>query len=255
MAAFRIFLMYLIIASPFDGIVDFFEKGGLAMIPLAICSMVAVTIVILRAFSLRRESVLPRVVEGEIERLAPGASPDSILQLVREDPAALSCLTRTALDHLRVPRADNTEAVQTRARREIMRLESGLPVLELIVGISPLLGLLGAVLGLVKVFQNLGSGKEAVDTLAIALGISEALYTTIFGLAIAVPTLVAYTYFARKVEGMSVEMESLMAELLSKCYFRKTSRPPAPPNSPDAGYAGPAEPYPVQSPLSGIPSV
>lgn len=217
--------MHLILASPFDTIVSFFTKGGWFMLPLALCSFVAVTIVILRAVALRRESVLPRVVEGEIERLAPGSSPDSIHQLVREDPAALSCLTRTALEHLRVPRADNTEAVQTRARREIMRLESGLPVLELIVGISPLLGLLGAVSGLVRVLTDFGGTHSANDTSAIAAGISEVLHTTIFGLAIAIPTLVAYTYFARKVEGMAVEMESLMGELLSKCYFRKAARP------------------------------
>lgn len=247
--------MHLILASPFDTIVSFFTKGGWFMIPLALCSFVAVTIVILRAVALRRESVLPRVVEGEIERLAPGASPDSIHQLVREDPAALSCLTRTALEHLRVPRADNTEAVQTRARREIMRLESGLPALELIVGISPLLGLLGAISGLVNVFSNLGSGKTSADTLGVALGIAEALNTTIFGLAIAIPTLIAYTYFARKVEGMSVEMESLMADLLSKCYFRKAGRAPAPPAAADAAYSAPPEPYPVRGPLSGAPSL
>lgn len=246
--------MQPILASPFDTIVLFFERGGWFMIPLAMCSMVAVTIIILRAVALRRESVLPRVVEGEIERLAPGASPESLHQLVREDPAALSCLTRVAIEHLRVPRVDNTEAVQTRARREIMRLESGLPALELIVGISPLLGLLGAISGLVNVFSNLGSGKAAADTLGVALGIAEALNTTIFGLAIAIPTLIAYTYFARKVEGMSVEMESLMADLLSKCYFRKASRPPTPPPAaPDPAYAPPAEPYPARSPLSGAP--
>lgn len=247
--------MHLILASPLDTIVAFFTKGGWFMIPLAICSFVAVTIVILRAFALRRESVLPRVIEGEIERLAPGANPDSLHQLVREDPAALSRLTRTALEHLRVPRADNTEAVQTRARREIMRLESGLPALELIVGISPLLGLLGAISGLVSVFSSLGSGKTTADTLGVALGIAEALNTTIFGLAIAIPTLIAYTYFARKVEGMSVEMESLMADLLSKCYFRKASRPPAPLVSADAAYSTPPEPYPARGPLSGTPGM
>lgn len=224
-ADFHPFLMHLFLASPLDTVVSFFTKGGWFMIPLAICSVVAVTIVILRVFALRRESVLPRVVEGEIERLAPGASPEAIHQLVREDPAALSCLTRTALEHLRVPRADNTEAVQTRARREIMRLESGLHALELIVGISPLLGLLGAVSGLQRVLTDFGGTHTAGDTSSIASGISEVLHTTIFGLAIAIPTLVAYTYLARKVEGMAVEMESLMGELLSKCYFRKAVRP------------------------------
>ena len=133
-------------------------------------------------------------------------------------------LTRVALGHLRVPRGENTEAVQTAARREIMRLEGGLAVLELIVGISPLLGLLGAISGLVNVFSNLG-GKINQDTAGVALGIAEALNTTIFGLAIAIPTLIAYTYFAKRVEVMAVEMESLMADLLSKCYYQRPSRP------------------------------
>jgi biopolymer transport protein ExbB len=244
----------LFLASAFDSVVKFFVTGGMFMVPLALCSIVSLTIVLLRAFALRRESVLPKVIEEEIERLAPGGAAESLGQLVREDPAALSCLTRVALDHLRVPRADNTEAVQTRARREIMRLEAGLPVLELIVGISPLLGLLGAISGLVNVFSNLGKGNTTADTLGVALGIAEALNTTIFGLAIAIPTLVAYTYFARKVEGMAVEMESLMADLLSKCYFRKPGRGGSSPASGmDPAFTpatAHAHTYPVHSPLS-----
>ena len=226
-------------ASPMDTITKFFTNGGWFMIPLAICSLVALTIVLLRVFALKRESVLPHIVENEIERFQPGGSAEQLSRLVGDDPTALSTLTRVALNHLRVSRMENTEAVQTAARREIMRLEGGLSVLELIVGISPLLGLLGAISGLVNVFSGLGSGKQAADTGGVALGIAEALNTTIFGLAIAIPTLIAYTYFTKRVEVMAVEMESLMAELLSKCYYQRPSRPTGSPAAMIAESAAP----------------
>ena len=232
----------LLAATPLETITQFFVKGGWFMIPLALCSLVSLTIVLLRFIALRRESVLPRVVENEIERFQPGGSAEQLARLVGDDPAALSTLTRVALGHLRVPRGENTEAVQTAARREIMRLEGGLAVLELIVGISPLLGLLGAISGLVNVFSGLGKGQTAQDTAGVALGIAEALNTTIFGLAIAIPTLIFYTYFAKQVEAMAVEMESLMADLLSKCYYQRASRGVMPLTTPDddIGLAGPS---------------
>ncbi|MBV8417933.1 MAG: MotA/TolQ/ExbB proton channel family protein, partial [Verrucomicrobia bacterium] len=109
--------------------------------------------------------------------------------------------------------------VQSRARQEIVRLESGLFILEIVVGIAPLLGLLGAVTGLVKVFGNIGSGAMSTSDLkGIASGIGEALSTTIVGLAIAIPALVAYTYFSRRVERLAVEMESLLTDLVEKIF-------------------------------------
>src|SRR2546430_10360758 len=84
--------------------------------------------------------------------------------------------------------------------------------------IAPLLGLIGAVSGLVHVFSHLGLSSGASDTRQIALGIAEALNATVFGLSIAVPTLIGFSYFSRKVEVMSVEMETLVVELINKCY-------------------------------------
>ena len=238
----------LFAALPFDTITRFFTKGGWFMVPLALCSFVALTIVLLRIFALRRESVLPRVVENEIERFQPGGSAEQLARLVGDDPTALSTLTRVALGHLRVSRAENTEAVQTAARREIMRLEGGLSVLELIVGISPLLGLLGAISGLVHVFSGLGAGNNTQNTAGVAVGIAEALNTTIFGLAIAIPTLIAYTYFTKRVEIMSVEMESLMADLLSKCYYQRLARTTAAAVAPPGVDAGPVSVTPGYAP-------
>ena len=81
---------------------------------------------------------------------------------------------------------------------------------------------MGAISGLVGVFSNLGDATTDQDTAGVALGIAEALNTTIFGLAIAIPTLVIYTYLARRVQAMAVEMESLMSSLLSKCYVPRS---------------------------------
>src|SRR5712675_472893 len=210
------------------GIVDvvfgFFSRGGLSMWPLLICSIVSVTIMILRGFALRRKIVMPLVIEAEIERMAPGESPERLSRLVYHDPSSLARITRVALQHVRGPRSENVEVVQTRARHEMVRLERGLIILEVIVGIAPLLGLIGAVSGLVHVFSHLGLSSGASDTRQIALGIAEALNATVFGLSIAVPTLIGFSYFSRKVEVMSVETETLVVELINKCYYGRSSR-------------------------------
>ena len=202
-----------------QSMIGFLLKGGIFMWPLLVCSMISGTVIILRGVALRRKNVMPLVVESEIERLSPGGSPERLTRVVSDDPSSLARIARVALQHLRAPRSENVEAVETRARHEMVILERGLIILEIITGIAPLLGLIGAVSGLVHVFSHLGLGAGAADTKAIALGISEALNATVFGLSIAVPTLIAFTYFSKKVEVMSVEMETLVVELISKCYY------------------------------------
>ena len=205
-------------------IIGFFTKGGLFMWPLLACSIVSVTTMILRGLALREKNVMPLVIQSEIERLVPGASAERLARIVGHDSSSLARITRVALQHLRAPRSENVEVVQTRARHEMVLLEKGLIVLEVIIGIAPLLGLIGAVSGLVHVFSHLGLSSGASDTRQIALGIAEALNATVFGLSIAVPTLIGFSYFSRKVEAMSVEMETLVVELLNKCYYGRSSR-------------------------------
>jgi biopolymer transport protein ExbB len=207
-----------------DTVLGFFARGGLFMWPLLACSIVSVTIMILRGMALQRKNVMPPIIEHEIERLAPGESPERLARIVHHDRSSLARIARVALQHLRSPRSENVEVVQTRARHEMVRLERGLIILEVIVGIAPLLGLIGAVSGLVHVFSHLGLSSGASDTRQIALGIAEALNATVFGLSIAVPTLIGFTYFSRKVEVMSVEMETLVVELINKCYYGRPSR-------------------------------
>src|SRR5213075_1702691 len=210
-------------------IMSFFVKGGLFMWPLLACSIVSVTTIILRGIALREKNVMPVAIQSEIERLVPGGSPERLMRIVSYDQSSLARIARVALQHLRGPRSENVEVVETRARHEMVRLEKGLIVLEVITGIAPLLGLIGAVSGLVHVFSHLGLSSGAADTRQIALGISEALNATVFGLSIAVPTLIAFSYFSKKVEVMSVEMETLVVELIAKCYFGRGAQEGSPP--------------------------
>jgi biopolymer transport protein ExbB len=201
---------------------NFFIKGGLFMWPLLACSIVTVTTIVLSILTLRERKVLPLVIESEIERLVPGGSAERLMRVVNEDNSSLARITRAALQHLRWPRSENIEFAQTKARAELVRLERGLIVLEVVTGIAPLIGLIGTVAGLVQVFSGLGLSSGAGDTKAVALGISIALNCTIFGLSIAVPSLIAFSYFSKKVEVLSVQMESIVSDLIAKCYYGRT---------------------------------
>ena len=213
-------------------IVKFFTSGGFFMWPLLACSIVAVTTIILRGMALRRRNVLPLVIESEIERLVPGGSAERLARIVQQDESALARIVRSALQNLRAPRSETVDVIETKARHELIVLERGLIVLEIITGIAPLLGLIGAVSGLVHVFSALGLSSGASNTQQIARGIAEALNATVFGLSIAVPTLIAFSYFSKKVEVFSVEMETLVVELIGKCYFGRVTREDGPPLAP-----------------------
>jgi biopolymer transport protein ExbB len=219
--------------------VSFFTKGGLFMWPLLACSIVTVTTIVLSILTLREKKVLPLVIESEIERLVPGGSAERLLRVVNDDNSSLARITRAALQHLRWPRSENIEFAQTKARAELVRLERGLIVLEVVTGIAPLIGLIGTVAGLVQVFSGLGLSSGAADTKSVALGISMALNCTIFGLSIAVPSLIAFSYFSKKVEVLSVQMESVVSDLIAKCYYGRSGseegrplRSTAPANAP-----------------------
>ena len=152
---------------------------------------------------------------------------EPIHRLVQDDDSAMGQILDAVVRSAEATKAETLEIDQTRARREVVGLEAGLFILEIIVGISPLLGLLGAVTGLVKVFSNIGSGvTSTTDLKGIASGISECLSTTIVGLAIAILALIAWSTFTRRVETLAIQMESLVTELVDKIHQRRAAAHP-----------------------------
>jgi biopolymer transport protein ExbB len=196
-------------------VLAFFIKGGFFMLVLVLLSIFTLTIIIWRGIALRYEAILPDALAREVEKLKPGGDLANVEQVAYQHGSPLASVIRVLLEHRLWPMAETREAVQTRARHEVSRMEKGLVFLEITTGVAPLLGLLGTLSGLVGVFANLG---DTGDPTLVARGISEALNTTIVGLAVAAPSLIAYNYFVRKVEIMAIEMESCVGDLLEKIY-------------------------------------
>ena len=198
--------------------VEFFVRGGFFMILLLLLSVASVAVILLRMQALREKRIIPPLLESALESLQPGQSLQQVAGLAAGSPSPLGRIVTVCIGHLNWPRQENVEAVQVRARHEVVRMESGMALLEMATGVAPLLGLLGTLSGLVNIFANLGGSGGDGDPVAVARGISEALNTTIVGLAIAAPSLVAHNYFQRKIEMMSVSMEGIVADLLAKLY-------------------------------------
>jgi biopolymer transport protein ExbB len=194
--------------------------GGPFMALLLILSIISLTIIFQRALALRTNELLPPLLKKSLEAFQPGNSLEALQKTLREYDVPLSRILQTLLAHSDWPRVEALDAVQVRARHEIARLESGLTFLEITTGIAPLLGLLGTLSGLVGIFANLG---DKGDPQMVALGISEALNSTILGLAVAVPSLVAFYYFTRRIEVIAIDIEAITAELVTKLYLTRTS--------------------------------
>src|SRR5690606_19915518 len=129
-------------------------------------------------------------------------------QACQSHPSPIGNLLLLARDHLKWPKQENISSLETHARHEVVKLGRGLVILEIIVGIAPLTGLVGTLHGLISLFATLGS-TGMTDNAAVAKGISIALNTTLMGLIVAIPSLIAWSYYNSKVETLAAEMENL----------------------------------------------
>ena len=200
--------------------VEFFRAGGPFMFLLLLTSIVGLTFIVERGLALRWSKVVPPSVEKALEDFQAGQDVSSLKQICLLKPSALSRLLLVAAEHLNWPKGENEGAVQTHARHEIVQLERGLVVLEIVVGIAPLLGLVGTIHGLITLFAELGTVGMS-DNAAMAKGIAIALNTTLMGLLIAIPSLIAWSYYTKKVEILGIEMETLCDEFLRRQYRGK----------------------------------
>jgi biopolymer transport protein ExbB len=202
-----------LLAAALPGFIKFFAQGGFFMAVLVILSIFSLAVILQRALVIKMDRALPPGVLRSVASFKEGASIETLQKSLSLDSSPLSRVLLSVIQHKDWPRAEILEAVQTRARHEISRLESGLVFLEITTGISPLLGLLGTLSGLVGIFGNIGAHG---DPQMVANGISEALNCTIVGLGVAVPNLIAYNYFTRRVEVIAIDLESQTTDLMAK---------------------------------------
>ena len=175
---------------------------------LGLTSLVGLTFMVERAWALRWNKVAPKKIADALDACENDRDMEKLRGLCGRYPSPLGRLILMASDHLDWPRSDNVEALQTAARHEIIRLERGLVVLEIIVGIAPLLGLVGTIAGMMTVFSDVGQ-TGLNDAAKLAAGIALILRATLIGLLIAIPSLIAWSYYTKKVEVLAAEMEAL----------------------------------------------
>ncbi|HTV40358.1 MAG TPA: MotA/TolQ/ExbB proton channel family protein [Candidatus Sulfotelmatobacter sp.] len=184
---------------------------------LAITSLVGLTFIVERAWALRWGRVVPRQIAEALDRCDTPGDVEALRAACRQKPSPLGRLILMACNQLEWPKADNVEALQTAARHEIVLLERGLVVLEIIVGIAPLLGLVGTIAGMMTVFGDVGQ-TGLNDAGKLAAGIALILRATLFGLLIAIPSLIAWSYYSKKVEVLAAEMEALCDAFVRRQY-------------------------------------
>jgi biopolymer transport protein ExbB len=189
----------------------------LIIILLVGASLAGLTFIIERGLALRWKKVVPPEVEEAVANCHDPADLPMLRRVCEQNPSALSRLLLLADKNRDWPREENVDGLQTRARYEVARLERGLVVLEIVVGIGPLLGLVGTIYGLITLFGSMGQTGLGDNNL-LARGIALALNATLMGLLTAIPSLIAWSYYNKKVETLAVEMETLCDEFLRRQY-------------------------------------
>ena len=185
------------------------RAGGPFMAPIILCSIAAVGILLERLWTLQRKRVLPEELIKKLSTFAEGGqqvSPKIIEALEKNSP--LGRVLAAALANRDRGREIMMERVQDTGRHVVHELERFLNTLGTIASISPLLGLLGTVTGIIRAFNAVMLGGMG-DPRLLAGGISEALITTAGGLAVAIPAFIAFRYLRGKVERIVIEMEKI----------------------------------------------
>ena len=198
-----------------QSMMQYVVQGGVVMVPIGLCSVLAMAIIVERLWNLRRKRLIRSDILNHIEELLRERKiPEATTLCKRHETVMTRILLVAILNHDR-PRADIKEMIEDYGRQEVPSLERYLTTLGTIASISPLLGLLGTVVGLLRVFEAIAQEGGVPNPAILSGGIHNALITTVAGLCVAIPSLVAYNYFTRRAEGLILEVERISLRLLN----------------------------------------
>lgn len=186
---------------------ELFRAGGLLMLPILLCSVVALAISLERWWSLRRAQVLPTPLLARLNDATGWPTADNALADLGAT-SQLGYVLAVGLANRSMPREEFQQAIQGALEGAAHDLERHLTGLGVVASIAPLLGILGTVLGLIKVFDQLFAAGQT-DSQLLAGGISTALVTTAAGLSIAIPALICHRALLRQVDTLLLEIESV----------------------------------------------
>ncbi|HTF87147.1 MAG TPA: MotA/TolQ/ExbB proton channel family protein [Planctomycetota bacterium] len=189
------------------------QSGGPLMYPLAICSVVALAYAVERTLRTRASALGSETFGRTLVAAVQSGGPSQGIVLCDATRTPLSRVMRTALENTQARRDEREKRVEDVATLEVRKLQAQLRPLHLIYLVAPLLGLLGTVWGMIIAFATIalsgGLGKPGM----LAVGVYQALVTTAAGLAIAIPTVIVYTWLRARIERFARRTEALYLEL------------------------------------------
>ncbi len=199
-------------------IYELLAKGGIMMIPILLCSVAALAIFFERLWALQRNRVVPRRLLEVVSDLVRKRRFEQAQAICEGNDSSVAAVLASGLRHANKDRGIIKEVMEEAGRREAAALERGLGALGAIANTAPLLGLLGTVLGMIRVFQQVvnqagASAGGAVNAAALANGIWEALVTTAAGLSVAIPAFLLHKYLSGRVDRLLDELEERSLDL------------------------------------------
>jgi len=201
---------------------ELIKAGGWLMLPILICSIVAMAIVVERFWTLQKRRVAPRHMVAQIFHLHKKNQLDTSAISALRESSPLGKVLAAGLVNRDLEREIMKESIEEAGRHVVHEMERYLTALGTVAAITPLLGLLGTVVGMIKVFTVItaqGVGNPSV----LAGGISEALMTTAAGLTVAIPTLICARYFRRKIDDLVITMEQESLKLVEIMHGQRES--------------------------------
>jgi len=195
-------------------IFEILVKGGWLMIPIGLASIIALAILIERLLSLRKIRINAEAFTQRVRYLLASQRVNEAIELCSQTPGPIAAITRAGLLKHDRSREEIKDALETAAESEVFHLERYLGWLGTIAAITPLIGFLGTVTGMIKAFLQIQTLGGNVDASVLAGGIWEALITTAAGLAVGIPALIFYNWLQGKVEHHVFEMRETSGDLL-----------------------------------------
>lgn len=219
--------LHLLAAAPPDAgasgalsVWEFIIKGGVMMIPIGICSLLAFAVVVERAMVLTRVRVLPAGVVRKLSAILDSPDPDRVeraMDFCRKNASPLARVLGAGVRRLGRPIDLVEKSLADAGEWEVLQLRKRLRVLSVIAAVSPLLGLTGTIFGMITAFQTVALSGEALGKAELlAEGIYEAMVTTAAGLIVAIPALVCYHWLSARIERLASGMDRAAVDFVER---------------------------------------
>ncbi len=196
---------------------------GFMVWPLALCLVLGVIVIVWKFISLTAKAAATRRILKDVDELLTQRRIKEALELTRDSNSAAANILYAGLERADEGTDRVMKAIENQGLIEMSKLEKGLVVLATLTNVAPLLGFLGTVIGMIIAFQSIEAAGEVEATL-VAGGIKVALYTTAFGLMIAIPVSVGHNYFVSRIDALVIDMEESAQKMVDTLHAIQMGR-------------------------------